>query len=205
MRPDAATGGPSRAAAVILAAGQASRMGRAKVLLDFRGVPLVRHAALTAIAARYEAVSVVAARPAEAIIDALSGLRVAVVINDRSREGIGTSIAAGVSALPPEMDGMVLMLADQPFVSAAHLAALRTLADARCTIVASRYQGTVGVPAFFARPVFLRLANLNGDQGCKGVIRELSEQALFLDYPNAAIDIDTPGDYQRASALEQTR
>ena len=179
-------------------------MGRTKVLLDFRGVPLVRHAVLTAMDAGYEVVSVVVARPADAIIEALRQLPVAIVTNDRAREGIGTSIAAGVSALPAEIDGMLLMLADQPFVCADHLAELRMSGDARCAIVASRYQGTVGVPAFFARPVFPRLANLGGDHGCKGVIRELSEQARFIDYPDAGIDIDTPDDYQRASALERT-
>jgi molybdenum cofactor cytidylyltransferase len=64
-------------------------------------------------------------------------------------------------------------------------------------IVASRYSGTVGVPAYFAREAFPLLMALAPDKGCKGVILGRSDSALLVDCPDAAIDIDTPEDYQR--------
>jgi molybdenum cofactor cytidylyltransferase len=71
-------------------------------------------------------------------------------------------------------------------------------------VVASRYEGTVGVPAVFARDVFSRLQTLAPDEGCKGVIRALSEHARFIECPDAAVDVDTPADYARARARATT-
>ena len=198
MQPD--TNAPVHTAAVVLAAGQASRMGRAKTLLDFHGEALVRRAARTALDAGYDNVLVVVADYTDAVGDALSGLPVSIVVNPRAPEGIGTSIAAGVLALEPHVTHAAIVLSDQPLVTSQYLAELRARACASPRlVVASRYADTLGVPALFARETFPALAALNADHGCKRVILELQESAVILDYPEAAIDIDTPDDYDAAT------
>ena len=145
MPPDAHSA-RARTAAVILAAGQARRMGAPKALLEYEGEALVRRAARAALAAGYSEVHVVVP-DAPAFRSALAGLSVSVVVNPRAAEGIGTSIAAGVRALHPDVQRMALLLADQPCVTAEYLKALRLLAPSPETVVvASRYAGTVGVP-----------------------------------------------------------
>jgi molybdenum cofactor cytidylyltransferase len=199
MPRDAGHGAGVGAAAVILAAGQSSRMGSRKPLLDWEGMPLVRRAAQAALEGGYAPVIVVTSHPAEDIERALAGLPVSVVVNERASEGVGTSIAVGLGALGTEVDWAALMLCDQPFVRPSHLAALRMrAATAPLMVVASSYEGTVGVPALFARAVFARLLSLDPAEGCKRIIHALSGQAAFVDCPEAAVDLDTPAEYERA-------
>jgi molybdenum cofactor cytidylyltransferase len=115
---------------------------------------------------------------------------------------MGTSIQAGLRALESSgVDGAILALADQPFVTSEFLSELvATHRETGKPIVASRYSGTAGVPAFFARKAFPLLLALKPDQGCKGVILGHPEDAVLMDCPEACIDIDTPEDYARATA-----
>ncbi len=173
-------------------------MGTAKILLEYDGEPLVRRAARVALRAGCDPVHVVVAARSDRIRRALADLAVTVVVNEAAPEGIGTSIAAGVRALPHDVGRMLLMLCDQPLVTSDHLVELIERATATgSAVAASRYSGTVGVPAVFDRSVFTTLAALSGDRGCKGVIHAQADQAVFLDCPDAAFDVDTPSDYGR--------
>lgn len=170
-------------------------MGTPKQLLDFGGRPLVRHAAEIALAAQCGRVVVVLGANRQGSAEALAGLGVELVVNPRWAEGMGTSIQAGLRAAA-DAGGAILALADQPFVTAQYLRGLVDLHRATGTpIVASRYSGTAGVPAFFARQAFALLEALGPDQGCKSVI--LGHSALLADCPEAAVDIDTPADYDK--------
>jgi molybdenum cofactor cytidylyltransferase len=188
-------------AAILLAAGSSTRMGTAKQLLDFRGKPLARHAAECAIAAGCDPVIVVLGSGEREIRPVLAGLPVEIVVNDRWPEGMGTSIQAGLRALEDrEVSGAILALSDQPFVTPGFLSGLvdRHRESGR-RIVAASYSGTAGVPVFFARDAFPLLMALKPDQGCKGVILGHPAEAELVDCPAAAMDIDTPGDYARAT------
>jgi len=184
-------------AVVILAGGESARMGYRKELLPFRGIPLVRHAASTALAAGLGPVVVVLGAHGAQVRTALLGLDVTTVVNEAWRGGIGTSIRAGVGAVDrsDEVRGLVLMLADQPLVTAEILGALvQRHVDDQCAVVAARYSGTVGVPAYFARGMFGSLLELGADQGCKRVIVSAGDRAALVDCPEAAFDVDTPDD-----------
>lgn len=186
-----------RVGVVILAAGESSRMGVPKQMLEFRGKPLVRHAALTAIEADAKVAVVVGARAAE-VRSALDGLAVTIVENLRFAEGMGTSIQAGLAAIEAEIDGVILMLADQPLVSAGVLKGLVETHEATgMPIVAAQYSGTVGVPVFFGREFFGELHALAPGHGCKGVILAHPKQSTLVPCPEAEVDVDTPADYQR--------
>ena len=187
-------------ALVLLAAGCSERMGSPKQLLPFRGVPLLRHAAETAIAAGCDPVVVVLGSKADQLSNVLDGLKVTIAINERWTEGMGTSIHTGLRAVESgSATGVILALADQPFVAPEQLRGLvERHRESGKPIVAARYAGTVGVPAYFARSFFPRLAELAPGQGCKVVILQHLEDHLLVDCPEAAIDVDTPQDYMDA-------
>jgi molybdenum cofactor cytidylyltransferase len=188
---------------VLLAAGSSSRMGHPKQLLDYRGMPLVRHAATIGLASACRPVIVVLGSRAAQILPVLGGLAVEAVIHYRWADGIGSSIRAGVAtAAERNVEGVILSLADQCRLTATSLDGLIAIhRETGRGIVASRYADTVGVPAFFARRFFPRLLALDPDEGCKRVLLEHVDESLYLDSPEAEADIDTPADY--AAALEE--
>lgn len=187
---------------VVLAAGNASRMGCAKQLLDYGGKPLLRHAAEVALGSSCHSVIVVLGSRAAEVRPMLTGLPLTIVENARWAEGMGTSIHAGIQqAVQHNLDGAILALADQPLVTPETLNRLiHTHAQERQPIVASSYAGTVGVPVYFAREFFPPLLALKPEQGCKGLILANSAHAIHLACPEAEADVDTPQDYERLTS-----
>lgn len=191
---------PGRVGLILLAAGGSSRMGEAgpKQLLPYQGKTLVRHAAQICAATRCQPVFVVIGAQAERVRKELEGLKVSVVENARWREGIGSSIRAGVEAaaqIDPGLDALIFALADQPKVKAGHLDALVEAYERdRPGVVASEYGGGAGVPALFDRRLFGELLALTGDAGAKSVIARHRSEAVVLPLPEAEIDVDTPDD-----------
>ncbi|HEX4133712.1 MAG TPA: nucleotidyltransferase family protein [Bryobacteraceae bacterium] len=191
---------PPKSAVILLAAGNSTRMGSTKQLLDFGGKPLLRHTAESAQGSGCHPVIVVLGANEHEVRPVLAGLDVEIVVNERWAEGMGTSIQTGLRALGNrDTSGTILALSDQPFITSDFLSGLvdRHHQSGR-PIVAARYSGTAGVPVFFAREAFPLLMALKPDQGCKGVILGHPVSALLVDCPEAAMDIDTPEDYARA-------
>lgn len=189
----------ARSAAVVLAAGGATRMGRAKQVLAFRGEPLVRRAVNAALEAGVDHAIVVVGAHHSHVRDALAGVRAQLVENPEWSDGIGTSIRAGATAaLDLGAERVVIMLADQPLVDRASVARLLVAQHATgMPIVASRYLGTVGVPALFSGPCALLLRQLTPGEGCKGLIARQTDRTHVVDCPEAGVDVDTPDDYRR--------
>jgi molybdenum cofactor cytidylyltransferase len=192
-----------KTALILLAAGNSVRMGAPKQLLEFNGKPLLRHAAETAQASGCDPVIVVLGAREQEFRAVLEGLPVEITVNERWPEGMGTSIQAGLRAIGArEVDGAILALADQPFVTSAFLKGLAAQhRQSGCQIVASRYSGTAGVPAFFGQEAIPLLMKLEPNQGCKGVILGHPKEAMLVDCPEAVMDIDTPEDYARATEI----
>jgi molybdenum cofactor cytidylyltransferase len=184
---------------VILAAGESSRMGQPKQLLPWNGAPLLRHIAGTALAAPGSTVIVVLGCDHERIRPALAGLDVTIVQNDEWREGMASSIRAGLRALPVHCDAALFLVCDQPRISAE---LLRRLIDARKQttrpVVACSYGGSAGVPALFDRSLFAELLELHGSRGAKEIIRRHSSDVAEVPFPDGSLDLDTPADYRGA-------
>lgn len=194
--PEAAQSLPTPSvAAIVLAAGSATRMGAPKQLIQFRGTSLLRRAAETALAAGVDPVVVVLGAHAELVTPELAHLPVQIVTNSGWSAGIGSSIRAGVASLPKSVDALLIVLADQPLVTP-HL--LRSLIDEHrstaAPIVATAYNDTLGVPALFARLHFRDLATLSDASGAKSLIENAGRAAVSVLFPDGAIDIDTPAD-----------
>jgi len=186
-------------AAILLAAGGSTRMGSPKQLLPYRGVTLVRHAASTLLAAEIIPMVVVVGNQSGDVAAALAGLPVHVCVNAGWERGIGSSVRAGVAFVAnhfPEADVLLIALADQPSVAAAHFVALRAAWGEASPLVASGYEGVAGVPAIFGRAFFADLAQLGDGDGAKSVLR--SHADLLRIIPLAAgRDIDSPGEYDQ--------
>jgi molybdenum cofactor cytidylyltransferase len=187
---------------VILAAGGSTRLGRPKQLLPYQGRSLLRRAAETAIATSCRPVIVVLGATADACRSELQDLPVLTVQNPDWTEGLSSSIRLGVATLqaasPPPLDAAIVMLCDQPLLTAAILEALVTTFETTdCEIVASDYGGASGVPALFHHRLFPELLRLTGPQGAKQVMRLHAEQTRAIPFPDGAIDVDTPADYEK--------
>lgn len=187
-------------ALILLAAGESRRMGRPKQLLPVGDRPLVRHVTEIARSAPVSPVIVVLGAHAAEIAPSLDGLSVQVVVNTRWPEGMGSSLRAGMQALAarqPQLDGVIVALADQPDFSAAHLASL--IAAHRTTgkpIVASVADGVLRPPVFFSAAWFSRLHELHGDTGARALLQ--AHPAAVATVPlDAPADLDTPADYER--------
>ena len=185
-------------ALILLAAGGSTRMGRAKQLLPYRGVTLLRHGVNVALASRCCPVAVVVGSQAAQMQHELSGLPVRIVINQAWANGMGGSIRAGLAALLGEArpPAVVITLCDQPAVTAELLNQLidRYLST-QSPIVACAYDGIAGVPALFDQTLFAQLANLNESTGARELIRQYGSAIETVSFPQGSVDVDTPEEY----------
>lgn len=186
-----------RVAALVLAAGGSTRLGRPKQLVAFEGEPLVRRAARAARDAGARPVVVVLGAQADAVaaaLDALAGVQV--VTHAGWRDGLAGSLAAGLDALgiAPPLDGVLLTVCDQPRVDAAALGVLLAAFSGAGAAVAAEYAGTVGVPAVVGREHLDGLRALTGDAGAGRWLRAHPALVRRVPMPAAAFDVDTEAD-----------
>jgi molybdenum cofactor cytidylyltransferase len=190
-----------RTGAIILAAGEARRMGQLKQLLGYRGGTLIQHAIDQAVGAGFEPVVVVVGSNSEMLRESIAGRTVEIAQNEAWETGMGSSVRAGMQALLENGEvpsAVAILVADQPLVEAKHLAAMRQLLFAADTsIVAAQYGGNVGVPALFKPELFHALSSLPPEAGARSLLRNSDADVTAFPLPEAAVDLDTPEDFKR--------
>lgn len=187
-------------AAIILAAGLSSRMGRPKQLLDWGGRPLLRHVALQALAAPLDLVLAVVNPAQPAVAAALEGLAVALVDQPDPAAGLGDSLRRGAQALPDSITCALVLLGDQPFVTGELIAGLLAAAEASPhTIAAPLIAGRRANPVLFKARWLPELRRLGGDEGARQLIGSQPDELLLVPCAAAetAADLDTPEDYEK--------
>jgi len=182
---------------LVLGAGGSTRLGRPKQLLPYGDGTLLGHVVGVARACPFDQTIVAIGGSADEVRASVDLNGADVVVNDGYGAGCSSSIAAALRIVDPRCDVMVLMLGDQPGVTAATVAALlEGRGDAPLAIC--RYDDGRGHPIAFARSVFADLADLHGD---KGVWRLLDQRAGDVTEISVAgpipLDVDTPEDYER--------
>jgi molybdenum cofactor cytidylyltransferase len=184
---------------IILAAGKSSRLGSPKQLLVYSGATLLQHAIETAQSSDAGIVIVVLGANADLITDELKPTRVNIVVNAAWKEGMASTIRYGIQTLVklnPHVEAVIVMVADQPFVTAALLNNLMEVnRKEQRNIVAGKYGDTFGTPVLFSKYFFRELLQLTGDVGAKSLVRKYMNDAAFVPFPKGDIDIDTMGDY----------
>ena len=183
---------------ILLAAGASTRMGRPKQLLPVAGRPLLRHVVEAALTAPVAPVIVVLGANAAEIAPCLDGLPVQVAINPGWAEGMGSSLRIGMQALNshlPPVDGVIVVLADQPDFSAGHM--VRLMETHRATgrpIVVSECGGVRGPPVLFTAKYFPALLALQGDTGARSLLQAHAHEVATVPVATAD-DLDTPANY----------
>jgi molybdenum cofactor cytidylyltransferase len=181
--------------AIVLAAGASTRFGSAKQLVRIAGRPLLHTVVTRGAEVTGHGLIVVLGAGAAELAPLLRHSPGSVVVNHEWREGLASSIRAGVARLPGSCSGALLLLADQAAVTSDDL---RRLAAAwrrqPQLIAAARYGRTLGAPAIFPRSSFAELAALRGERGAQALIRRSIDRVVRVSIPAAAIDLDTPED-----------
>lgn len=184
--------------ALVLAAGPSRRMGTPKLALPVDGTPMLRRVVDAAAHSRCRETVVVLGAHQEVYRLLLEGTPGRVVENPEYEHGMSTSIRAGVAALSSESEAVVILLADQPRVTAEVINRLiDTYLQEGKRIVASAYRGAVGVPVLFDAALYLELLTLEGDAGARSVIETYPQHGVAVALEDGWQDVDTPEDLGR--------
>jgi len=202
---------PARnAAALVLAAGRSSRMGGPnKLLAEIGGRPLLRIVVEAALASRARPVIVVTGHQRERVEAALAGLPIDFVHNPNFADGLGSSLRAGIAALPAQADAVIVCLGDMPQVEGAMIDRLVGALDPDkgALIAVPTIEGQRGNPVVWSRRFFPDLMTVEGDIGARHLIGRYSEAVVEVPLTGTAAltDIDTPEALQAVKAeLEGT-
>ncbi len=186
-----------RIAGIVLAAGRSTRMGGPnKLLAEIGGRPLVRIAAEEALASRANPVIVVVGHQRDEVARALAGLPVELVHNPDFAQGLGTSLKAGIAAVPADAEGAIVCLGDMPQVDAGLIDRLIAAfdPDRGALVVTPTFEGKRGNPVLWSRRFFPDLMAIEGDVGARRLIGRYGEAVVEVPLHGRAalVDIDTP-------------
>jgi molybdenum cofactor cytidylyltransferase len=188
--------------AIVLAAGSSSRMpGSQKLLLEFDGRPMVRHAVEAASDGGCQQVVVVySTRQVKDAVDGVAEL----VHNPDAHTGMASSLKVGLSAMQPEIEAAVVLLGDQPLVGSRTVAALLRAwrrEGSRPAVAVSKRRNEWTPPVVLAREMWEDLNRLEGDAGARQILDGHPELLDTVPAPGRPDDIDTPEDYAKILSL----
>jgi molybdenum cofactor cytidylyltransferase len=199
----------TRIGAIVLAAGRSARFRAAgglattKLVEKLGGRQIVRMAAEAALGSSARPVIVVTGHARISVEAALAGLDVETAYNPEFASGLASSLKAGLSAMPSDVAGALVLLGDMPWIEARLIDALIAgfLASAPALAAAPINEGQRGNPVLLGRGLFEAAMRLEGDAGARRLIDALQPGELVeIDAPGAGatVDIDTPGDLAAA-------
>jgi molybdenum cofactor cytidylyltransferase len=194
--PQPASVASPKVAAIVLAAGRSTRMGRNKLMADLEGEPLLLRAVDAALASRARPVIVVTGHESEKATAALQGRAISIVHNPDYEKGLSTSLRRGIAALPADADAALVCLGDMPKIEARLLDRLMQAfnpVEGRAICVPA-WQGKRGNPVLWGRQFFPEMAALTGDVGAKHLMAEHPELVVEVPVEDDGIlaDVDTP-------------
>jgi len=198
-----------RTAVIILAAGSSSRLGKPKQLLNYQGETLIKHTVKTVLQTSCIPLIVVSGFLHEELVAETKNFPVQLIHNPDWEKGMGSSIQTGITALnllksSNQIDAVLILLCDQPLITAEHLNKLITqFYRHKRSIVATGYAETQGVPAIFGKSLFPILQTLPGNRGAQWLFKEYQDQLTVVPFEGAAIDVDTKDDYLRLLKLSE--
>ena len=183
--------------AVILSAGESSRMGRPKALLPIAGRTFIEKIVAALKASRVGKIIVVLGHNADEMKRRIEPLPVTILINPDYQLGQISSLQVAVRYLDEDenCEGMLVHLVDHPYIDSALVdLIIERFHASKKLIVVPRYRGKRGHPVLFARRLFAELLAAPLDQGAKAVVNAHRNDTLEIDTEDegVAIDIDTP-------------
>jgi len=181
----------------VLAAGRSRRMGaRNKLLAEVDGVPMVARVVEAARDAVDAGVYVVTGYQHERVEKALNAFEISVVHNPHYAQGLSTSLASGLAALPGDVDGALVCLGDMPRVTAAHMHKLIAAfdPDEGRAVCVPLWDGRRGHPVLWARRFFAEMSDVKGDVGARHLLGEYADLVCEVPATDDAVllDVDSP-------------
>jgi molybdenum cofactor cytidylyltransferase len=200
--------GTARVGAIILAGGSSARMGRAKQLLPLGDSTVLEQTIANVRGAEVNEIVLVLGASAETIrrqlpLSLLEGLNI--VVNRDYREGMSSSLRAGISALDQRSEAALIILGDQPFIRSQTMdQVIRAYRREQAQIVIPSFHGTRGNPVLLDRSVFPEVMALEGDIGSRAIFGNHLEGIAKVDVEDEGIllDIDDSDDYDRLRGKE---
>ena len=188
--------------AVVLSAGESSRMGRPKALLPIQGQKFIERIIRVIGQSRVGRTIVVLGHHADQLRGQIEHLPVEVVINPDYRSGQLSSLQVAIRHIRDDdrCDGMLVHLVDHPFIDVALVDALiESFFETKKMIVVPSYKGKRGHPVIFSRELFGELLNAPLDHGAKAVVNAHRQETLEIEWHDEGItlDIDTPELYRQ--------
>ena len=191
--------------AVILSAGESSRMGRPKALLPIDGVRFIEKIVTALKSTRVNEIIAVLGHNAEEMRQKVSDLPVKIVLNPDYKQGQLSSLIAAIRNIESgenhsRVDAILVHLVDHPYINADLVnLMIDRFYETKKLIVVPCHQGRRGHPVIFSRALFNELLAAPLDQGAKTVVRAHRDQTLEIDTDDAGVtvDIDTPEEYQK--------
>lgn len=195
----------SSVTAIILAAGESTRMGdENKLLLPFNGKPVIEHVVDAVVSSNVGPVYVVVGHQQELVRPVIQHYPVTLVENPIYVEGMGTSIRAGVEHAGEEASGFMICLSDLPRITSDEYAYLVQSFLAhhskdKNTITVPYFEGQRGNPVILSSVYRPAMLAQQGVVGCRGLIKQHPEHVRNVEMPTAHVvaDVDTPEAYQQ--------
>ncbi|HEX9265089.1 MAG TPA: nucleotidyltransferase family protein [Candidatus Binatia bacterium] len=189
-------------AAVVLSAGESSRMGRPKALLPIEGETFIGRIVASLKQTQVGKIIVVLGHNSDLLAAAIRPLAVDILINTNYKLGQLSSLQVAVRKLLPDADcdGMLVHLVDHPYIDASLVdRMIQQFYESKKDIVVPRCRGKRGHPVLFSRALFGELLDAPMDQGAKAVVNAHRDDTLEIETDEAGItvDIDTPELYRR--------
>lgn len=184
----------TQVSAVVLAAGMAARMAAVKQLLPLHGKPLLEHVLDSLRASDLREIVLVLGFAADEIRRRVPLHSEKIVINHAYREGMASSLRAGISAINTASKAALIVLADQPLVRTSTINRLIAEPD---TIAIPTHNGQRGNPVLIGRSLFPEVLQLSGDTGCRALFSAHASEIVEVpvDDPGILIDFDTRADW----------
>jgi molybdenum cofactor cytidylyltransferase len=191
--------------AIVLAAGESSRMGQPKALLPIEGIRFIEKIVNSLESTRVGKIVVVLGHNADEMRLKIADLPVELVINRDYKQGQLSSLLAAIrsvvsSGYANDVDGVLVHLVDHPYISPALVnLMIERFYRSKKLIVVPRYRERRGHPVIFSKALFAELLATPLDQGAKAVVYAHSSETLEIvtDDEGVTIDIDTPEEYRR--------
>ena len=174
-------------------------MGTPKQLLPIGSKNMIQTLIDEALKTSCYPITVVLGANKAKIVPDLVDMPINLVDNANWESGMASSIKMGLIGsymIEKNIDSILFLTSDMPYVTSEYIQEIiRKAEETEALIIASKYGGTVGIPALFKREIFTDLLELTGEEGARKLIQQNKEKLALVDFPNGAFDLDTPEDY----------
>lgn len=193
-----------KTAVIILAAGGSSRLGYPKQLVQWKGQSLLQRLINEVNSIPFISQNIVLGSNYDQIRKKINSTEFEIIVNHDWQDGMASSLRIGLKTVlsqHPEIEQVLILLSDQPFVDKSLLEQILTIAEQTTkSIIACKYRQIVGVPALFSKNHFQELANLTGDKGAGPYIKKAFDDVQIIDFEMGIVDIDTTEDVQKLTS-----